>query len=66
MIVVCGLALYGVSEMALLAAPRWSARCCRCGQRTMATVGVVLAGVPLVAATVHAPATLREPGRVLP
>ena len=62
MIGVCALALYGISEIALLGGAAVVGALLPLRTRTMATIGVALAGVPLVAATVHAPASLESLG----
>jgi chromate transporter len=62
MVVVCALALYGISEIALLGGAALVGALLPLRTRTMATVGIALAGVSLVAATVHTPASLESVG----
>ena len=60
MLVVCALALYGASEMALLGGAAVIGALLPLRTRTMAMAGVVLGGVPLIAATVGSPATFES------
>ena len=62
MIGVCALAMYGISEIALLGGAAIVGALLPLRTRTMATIGIAIAGVPLVAATVHAPASLASLG----
>ena len=62
MLVVCALALYGISEMALLGGAAVVGALQPLRTRTLVMTGVVLAGVPLVAASVQAPASLQSLG----
>ena len=62
MIVVCGLALAGVSEMALLVGAALVGALLPFQARSLALVAVAIAGVTVIAATVDAPATLAHLG----
>ena len=66
MVVVFGLALAGVNEVALLAGAAVVGALLPFQTRGMAAIAVVSAGVPLLAATGAAHGDSREPGRVLP